>query len=267
MSDDRVDEPERPTVTTEVHGRVLVVRLDRPEARNAINGRLSVDLLRAFEAFRADRELWVAVLAGNGPDFCAGGDLRESTAKGRRGGRVEGVPTGGILREFECWKPIVGALHGNVIGGGLELAMCCDLRVADTTASLGLLEITLGRMPGGGGTQRLPRAIPQAIALELILTGDRIDAERAERIGLVNRVVPEGQAFAGALELATRITERSAPVATRRAKEAVYRGAAMDLAEALRIEQLLGQTLARTEDLVEGSRAFVERRPANFQGR
>ena len=96
-----------PAVATEVHGRVLIVKLDRPDARNAINGRLSVDLLRAFERFRADPDLWVAVLAGNGPDFCAGGDLRESSTTGRRGGRVGSVPTGGILREFECWKPIV----------------------------------------------------------------------------------------------------------------------------------------------------------------
>lgn len=254
-------------VTTEVKGRVLVVMLDRPESRNAINSELSAELRAAFEDFRADNDLWIAVLGGNGKDFCAGGDIKESASRGKRGGRVNGLVSGGILRDFECWKPIIGALHGNVLGGGLELAMCCDMRIADETTRFGQLEITLGRIPGGGGTQRLPRAIPLAIALELILTGDKIDVDRAERIGLVNHIVPAGQALDGALELANRIAERSAPIATRRAKEAVYRGAAMTLEEGLRYEEIIGRTLAHTSDLQEGSRAFVEKRAPRYEGR
>jgi enoyl-CoA hydratase/carnithine racemase len=253
-------------VRTERVGRVVVVTLDRPESRNAINRELSVELRAAFEEFRADRDQWVAVLAGSGKDFCAGADLRESAAAKKRGGRIGGVVTGGILREFECWKPIVGALHGNVLGGGLELALCCDLRVADTSTVFGQLEVTLGLIPGGGGTQRLPRTIPLPLALEIIMTGQKIDAERAERMGLVNYVVPEGKALERALELATLIAERSAPIAVRRAKEAVYRGLAMSLEEGLRLEELLARTLARTADLQEGSRAFLERRPPRYEG-
>jgi enoyl-CoA hydratase len=254
-------------VTTETRGRVLVVTLDRPEARNAINQELSRQLRAAFEAFRSDRDLWVAVLSGSGKDFCAGADLNESTSRGKRGGRVDGVVAGGILRDFECWKPIVGAFHGHVIGGGFELAMWCDLRVADSTARFSLPEIRLGRIPGGGGTQRLPRSIPLAIALEIVLTGEPIDAERAERIGLVNRVVAEGTGTDAAIELATRIAERSAPISMRRAKEAVYRGLDLSLEDGLRTEELLARTLAHLSDLQEGSRAFAERRPARFEGK
>ena len=254
-------------VTTETKGRVFVVTLDRPESRNAINMDLSIELRAAFEEFRSNKELWVAVLAGNGKDFCAGADIKEHALRGKRGGRVNGVVMGGILRDFECWKPIVGALHGNVLGGGLELAMCCDIRIADETARFGQLETLLGRMPGGGGTQRLPRAIPVAVALELILTGDKIDAARAERIGLVNHVVPAGQSLEHSVELATRIAERSAPIATRRAKEAVYRGTSMTLEDGLRFEEIIARTLAHTSDLQEGTRSFVERRPPKYEAR
>jgi enoyl-CoA hydratase/carnithine racemase len=255
------------TVLTEVRGHVLVVTLNRPRARNAINNQMSIELRDAFERFRADSNLWTAVLAGNGVDFCAGADIRESAAGGSRSSRVDGVVRGGILRDFECWKPMIAAVQGNVLGGGLELALCCDLRIADPTACFGQVEVMLSRIPGGGGTQRLPRTIPRGIALEMILTGAKIDADRGERIGLVNLVTEKGDHVNRAIEMAVAITERCGPIATRRAKEAVYRGYTMDINEGMRIEELLARTLANTEDLKEGSRAFAERRAPRFEGR
>ena len=250
------------SITVTRDGHLRVITLDRPEKRNALDVPTSEALLDAFEQFVEDDDARVAVLAGNGPDFCAGVDLA-STATGRRSHRV---PEGGITRRFECWKPIVAALQGNVLGGGLELALCADCRVADRTTRLGSPEVKWGLMQGAGATQRLPRDVPFPIALEMLMTGDPIDAERAERIGLVNRVVPEGEALTGALELARRIAER-APLAVQRAKEAAHRGHGLPLEAGLRVEQLLSRLLAGTDDIREGAQAFAERRPARFEGR
>lgn len=247
------------SVDIEDRGEIVVVALNRPEARNALDRATSEALREAFLAFRADRSKRVAVLAGRGQDFCAGVDLKEDAGRGR-------VIHGGITRDFECHKPIVVALQGNVLGGGLELALCADLRVADETARLGSPEVRWGLMQGAGATQRLPRAVPLAVALEMLLTGDPVDAHRAERIGLVNRVVPAGEALPGALALAERLAER-APLALARAKEAAHRGLDVALADGLRLEELLSRLLAGTEDLVEGRRAFLERRPPRFEGR
>jgi enoyl-CoA hydratase/carnithine racemase len=254
------------TVTVERHEHITVISLNRPEVRNAINPDLSRDLRAAFEEFTTDREARVAVLRGEGKDFCAGVDLRAGAASGQRGPRAGGVVAGGILREFECTKPIVAALHGNVVGGGLEIALCADLRVADTTMRFGSLEARWGLMPGGGATQRLTRALPMAFAMEIMLTADRFPADRALAMGLVNSVVPEGQATEEALRLARTIASR-APLAIRRTKEAAVRGREMSLAEGLRLEELLARTLAGTTDLEEGTAAFLEHREARFQGR
>jgi enoyl-CoA hydratase/carnithine racemase len=252
------------SVHVEAAEAVLVVTLDRPEVRNAIDTETSARLLEILEEFRADRRHRVAVLAGNGPDFCAGIDLAEAA----RSGPVNAagtVPFAGITRYFECDKPIVAALQGNVLGGGLELALCADLRVADETARLGSPEVTWGFMQGAGATQRLPRALPLAIALEMLMTGDPIDAARAERVGLVNRVVPAGEARGAAIELAARIASR-APLGVRRAKEAALRGRELSLVDGLRLEDLLARTLAGHKDVTEGIRAFSEGRKPDFEG-
>jgi enoyl-CoA hydratase/carnithine racemase len=253
-------------VDVERDGHVSVITMNRPEARNALNPELSTGLKDAFEDFKKDHDAWVAVLRGAGRDFCAGGDLKASAASGKRGGRAGGVVAGGITRDFECFKPIVAALQGNVLGGGLEVALCADIRVADTTARLGSPEIAWGRMQGGGATQRLPRLVPQAIAMEILLTGEPIDARRALSMGLVNSVVPEGSAADEARRIAGVIATR-APVAVRRAKEAALRGMGLPLEEGLRLEELLARTLAGTADLEEGTRAFLERRRPEFTGR
>jgi E-phenylitaconyl-CoA hydratase len=258
------------TVRVEQRDHVVVITLDRPEARNALDPQTDQELLDVFTAFAADRDQWVAVLAGTGDHFCAGADLKArhggaAEAKSGRGGRPR-VPEGGITRDFWTTKPIIAALHGAVFGGGLELALCADVRIADETARLGQFEVRWGMMPGAGGTQRLPPLVGLGVALELVMSGEAIDATRAERVGLVNRVVPAGQALLAALELADTIASR-APLAVRRAKEATVRGLNMPLDDGIRMESLVANLLAGTEDLTEGRRAFIEKRAPRFEGR
>jgi enoyl-CoA hydratase/carnithine racemase len=248
-------------VEAEQQGRILLVTLNRPEKRNTLTPEINALLREAFQRFDEDRDLWVAVLTGKGQDFCAGVDL---TATPPRGGRQ--TWPGGITREFECWKPILAAVQGNVLGGGLELALCADLRVGDETTRLGSPEVRWGLMQGAGATQRLPRLVPFAVALEMLMTGDPIDAARAERLGLLNHVVPAGTTVTRTIELAERIVSR-APLGVRRAKEAAYRGWDQTLVDGLRIEMLLSRLLAGTADLEEGRRAFVERRDPAWQAK
>jgi enoyl-CoA hydratase/carnithine racemase len=254
------------TVTVEQIEHVVVISMNRPEARNTLMPELNRELRDAFDEFKANHDMRVAVLRGEGRDFCAGADLKASAASGKRGGRVGGVSAGGITRDYECYKPIVAALQGNVLGGGLEVALATDIRIADTTARFGAPEVRWGRMQGGGATQRLPRVVPQCFAMEILLTGDFVSAERALQMGLVNAVVEEGKATEEAIRMASVIASR-APMAIRRAKEAAVRGLEMPLSEGLRLEELISRTLAGTSDLEEGTRAFLEKRPPNFTGR
>jgi enoyl-CoA hydratase len=165
-----------------------------------------------------------------------------------------------------CPQPILAAIGGYALGGGLELALACDLRIASEDAQLGLTEVNLAIIPGGGGTQRLPRLVGRGKALEMILTGARVSAAEALRIGLVERVVPAGQALAAAMELARTLAAR-APVALRYAKEAVVKGLALPLADGLRLENDLATLLRTTEDRLEGARAFLEKRAPRWTGR
>jgi enoyl-CoA hydratase/carnithine racemase len=246
-------------VETRTRDRVLVVTLNRPEKRNTLTPEVNTLLREAFERFAAEPDLWLAVVAGKGQDFCAGVDLTAPPPRGRRH-----VWPAGITRDYECWKPILAAIQGNVLGGGLELALCADLRVADETARFGSPEVRWGLMQGAGATQRLPRFVPFGVALEMLFTGDPIDADRAERIGLVNQVVPAGTALDATFELADRILSR-APLGVRRAKEAAYVGWDQSLDHGLRTEMLLSRTLAGTADIEEGRRAFTEQRPPRWQ--
>lgn len=248
-------------VETRTHDHVLVVILNRPEKRNTLTPEVNALLRDAFDRFAADPELWLAVVAANGPDFCAGVDLTGTPVQSRH----RAWPAG-ITREYECWKPILAAVHGNVLGGGLELALCADLRVADETARFGSPEVRWGLMQGAGATQRLPRFVPFGVALEMLFTGDPIDAWRAERIGLVNQVVPPGEALDATFALAERILSR-APLGVRRAKEAAYLGWDQPLDQGLRTEMLLSRTLAGTADLEEGLRSFAERREPRWQAK
>ena len=250
--------------------RVAVITISRPEAMNAIDPETHWELDAAFRKFRDDRELWVAVLTGAGEKaFSAGADLVKlipgAFAEAR--GRPDQEPgLGGLTRGLEIWKPVIAAINGHCLAGGLELALACDLRLAASHATFGLTETRWGLMPGAGGTQRLPRAISLAKAMELILLAETIDAEEAYRLGLVNKVVPLPELMPTALQWAQTLCGRG-PLAVRAAKEAVLRGLDMPLEEGLRLEAFLSGSLRGTEDAQEGPRAFKEKRRPVFKGR
>jgi enoyl-CoA hydratase/carnithine racemase len=251
--------------------RVAYITINRPEARNALNRDALRLLARAVEDFHRDDETWVAILTGAGAEaFSAGADLKE---RSRRDARSEprrdafwSPARGTIVRGLELWKPIIAAVNGACIGGGLELALACDIRVAAEHATFAQGEVRWGLVPGGGGTQRLPRVAPLGIALEMLFTGSPIDAREAWRIGLVNHVVPADQLLATAEDIAGRICENG-PLAVRAIKEAVYRGTGLPLEEGLRVEAMLARLVRTTEDSREGPRAFAEKRRPEFKAR
>ena len=257
------------TITVVRHGRVAVVAMNRPQVMNAINVQMRGELRAALDALRRAPEVGAAVLTANGEKaFSAGMDLREfaqasnavpvSEFKRFRWEQGEGIAA------FD--KPIIAAVNGLAIGGGLELALLCDLIFAADHASFALAEIKRGIMPGNGGTQRLSRRIGKARAIEMILTGRTVHAQEALTIGLVEYVVPKAELLDRAVALAEAMAA-NAPVAVRTAKAAVHRGADFPLEQALRLEQDLAAFLYTTEDAKEGPRAFVEKRLPVWQGR
>lgn len=257
----------------ELHEGVLVLTIDRPEARNALDAATQAAMTEEWRRFRDDDTLFVAVLTGAGEAaFCAGADLKELGAYYRsmsphqrheRGEREPGL--GAITRNFDPRKPTIAAINGACLAGGLELALACDIRVAADHARFGLPEVCRGILPGAGGTQRLARALPLGVALEMILSGAPIDAEAALRWGLVSRVVPAAGLMDCALEIARRIAANG-PLAVRAARDAVYQGLSLPLDQALRLEQFYAEPLRQSQDAAEGVRAFVEKRAANFTG-
>ena len=262
------------SIRFEREGAVAILTIDRPKLHNALDFATSDALVDAWKRFRDDDELRAAILTGAGERaFCAGADLRgvgdfyRSLSSAQRLRRSEQEPgLGGITRNLAIDKPVLAAVNGYCLAGGLELALACDLRIASENASFGLPEVTRGIIPGAGGTQRLPRLIGPERALDLILTGRRIDAREAERIGLVSRVVPPGELRDASLAVANAIAENG-PLAVRAAKAAVWRGLDLPLEEGLRLEQLLAEPVRQSEDAQEGPRAFLEKRKPEFKGR
>lgn len=262
------------TIRFESEGAVALLTIDRPKVHNALDFETSDVLVDAWMRFRDDDSLRVAILTGAGERaFCAGADLRgvgdfykklTSSQRLRRSEQVPGL--GGITKNLAIDKPIIAAVNGHCLAGGLEIALACDLRIASENATFGLPEVTRGIIPGAGGTQRLPRLIGPERALDLILTGRRIDAREAERIGLVTRVVPLDDLRQEALSMASAIAENG-PLAVRAAKAAVWRGLDVSLEEGLRLEQLLAEPVRQSEDAQEGPRAFFEKRKPEFKGR
>ncbi|MEK7879504.1 MAG: enoyl-CoA hydratase-related protein [candidate division NC10 bacterium] len=258
-----------PQVLYEQRDKVVTITLNRPEAMNAVDPETHEELVGAWTRFRDDDSAWVAILTGAGEKaFSAGADLKKMIPRGvapsHRRDHDPGL--GGITRGLEIWKPMIAAVNGHCLAGGLELALACDLRIAAEHATFGLTEVRWAIMPGAGGTQRLPRAVPLAKAMEMILTAQPIDAAEAYRIGLVNRVVPLKDLMPTASEFARTLCERG-PLAVRAAKEAIIRGLSMPLADGLRLEAFLAGTLRGTEDAVEGPRAFAEKRAPKFKAR
>jgi enoyl-CoA hydratase/carnithine racemase len=255
----------------EQQDRVVTITIDRPEAMNAIDPETHQALIEAWTRFRDDPDAWVAILTGAGERaFSAGADLKklipQVVTRGGGGRSHNDLGLGGITRGLEIWKPIIAAVNGHALAGGLELMLCCDLRVAAEHATFGLTEVRWAIMPGAGGTQRLPRAVPLAKAMEMILTGEPISAQEAHRVGLVNAVVPPADVLPTARRWAATILERG-PLAVRAAKEAILRGLSLPLADGLRLEAFLSGTLRGTEDAAEGPRAFAEKRKPTFKAR
>ncbi len=257
-------------VLAERDGHLMIITINRPEAMNALNTAVRRGLAEALIELRDDADLWVGIITGAGERaFSAGADLVEMSQR-RQGGAGDPfwAPAAGasLNRGLDVSKPIIAAINGYCLGGGLELAMACDIRIAAEHAQFGQPEVKRGIIPGGGGTQRLPRTIPIGPALEMLFTGDRIFAQDAFRLGLINRVVPAAELMSEARQLADRINQ-NAPLAVRAAKEAAMRGLEVPLEQGLRIESFLSRILRDTEDSREGPRAFAEKRAAQFQGR
>lgn len=243
-------------------GRIAVITLNRPDVLNAINAELSHELNEAMKTFRDDPELWVCIITGAGERaFSAGADIR-----GFRPGPREITTTGERVRADRIWKPFIAAIHGYCLGGGLEMALTCDLRIAADNSRFGLPEIKVGVIPAGGGMSRLPRFIPRAKAAEILLMGQHIDANEAYRIGLVNIVVPRDQLMPTAMKWAEVICE-AGPLQTRAVKEVMIRGYSMPLDESLHLEREIADRIRNSEDFIEGTRAFVEKRKPQWKGR
>lgn len=253
--------------TVRARGPVAVLVLDRPAAMNALSTAMAAGLADACARIGADRAYRAVVLAAAGDKaFCVGADLKEragfSDADLMRQRPVFRAAFGGLLG---LPQPTVAAVHHFALGGGCEFALSCDLIVADETAVFGLPEVTVGLVPGGGGTQLALRRLGPGRAADLVLTGRRLGVDEAERIGLVDRRVPAGQAASAALELAERIGQNS-PVAVRAAKQALRRGAGVDLAAGLDVEDAAWRTAAFSGDRREGIAAFNEKRPPRWPG-
>jgi len=248
-------------------GRIATFTINRPEALNAMNMEAARELHEVMVDFRDDRELWVGIITGaGGKAFCAGADIKDmlSFMKEHRDSPWA-MPTT-PMRGLELWKPLIAAVNGMALGGGLEIALACDIRIASDNARFGTPEVTLGLIPGWGGTQRLPRVLPWCKAAEILLMGRPIDAQEAYRIGLVNKVVPPDKLMSTAKEWAEVICQ-AAPLAVRAAKEAMIRGSGMTLEEGLRLENSLEAYLLGTEDFTEGTTAFVEKRKPAYRAK
>ncbi len=249
-----------------VEPHIALVTINRPEARNAVNGAVAAGLEAAVERSESDPDIWAVILTGAGSQaFCAGADLKEVSA-GRLGGLS--TPKGGFggfvrARRTKIW---IAAAQGHALAGGLELLLTCDLSVVAETANLGVPEVKRSLLPAAGGVFRLPRALPKAIALEMIATGDPISAARAAHFGLVNMVVPASEVIAAALALARRVTV-NAPLAVREALGVARQAYDFPEADLWEIAGAAIQRLYPTEDFQEGPRAFVEKRPPNWVGR
>ncbi|EAR23698.1 enoyl-CoA hydratase [marine actinobacterium PHSC20C1] len=254
-------------ILTEDHGHVRVITIDRAAARNAINRETRDGLEKAFTAFSDDDDAWIAILTGAGDKaFSAGADLKEMDPAARADPNYVAPPFGFITRDYHTDKPLIAAINGVALGGGLELALACDIRLAADHAMLGLTEARWSLLPGGGGTQRLARGMPRAVAIEMLVTAEPITAGRAYEVGLVNHVTTSADLMPRALDLAKTIASNG-PLAVRAAKRALDEGEGLPLADALMLEQRLSKALFSTEDAIEGPRAFAEKRTPQFTAR
>jgi enoyl-CoA hydratase/carnithine racemase len=245
-------------------GRTAIITINRPEVLNALSAEDLIEISNHLVRYRDDKKLWACIITGAGEKaFCTGMDVKETQPDGL--GNPGARPENTLVRGLEIWKPLIAAVNGYALGGGFELALACDMRIASENAVFGLPEVTLGLIPGWGGTQRLTRLIPFGKAVEMILTGKRIDANEALNLNLVSRVVSQKVLMKTAKELAVQLCD-SAPLALQAAKEAVYRGYDIPLFEGLKLESDLSKRTMSTRDYAEGRAAFLEKRKAEYKG-
>ena len=269
MSDIRMSD-----IRIENHGRVRLITIDRPAKMNSLDFAANDELIAAWREFDADADAWVAVITGAGEQaFCAGADLKTYTmdfarrpAPEFRKSFTNGPGFGGITRNLDVFKPIVAAVNGYAISGGFELALACDLRFCSPNAEFALQDAKWGFHACDGGLIRLPQVIGMGHAMEIVLSGERVDAEHAYRIGLVNRVWPQAELLQRTLDYAQMLAKRS-PLSQRFAKEVMQRAVGLAQDEALRLESSSFHDLGDSEDLAEGTTAFREKREARFKGR
>lgn len=248
-------------------GRIAFFTLNRPEVYNALNLQVIQGLHDAMLDFRDDDELWVGIITGAGSKaFCSGADIKEWLPFIQKNRSRPWATPDTPIRGLNIYKPLIAAINGVAYGGGLELALGCDIRIASENARLGQLEVTVGMIPGWGGTQRLPRLVPWNIAAEMIFTGRPIDAQEAYRIGLVNKVVPPEILMDATKEMADNICQVG-PLAVRMAKESMLKGINMPLEYGMEVETSLVNCVTATQDFDEGIKAFQEKRKPVFKGK
>jgi enoyl-CoA hydratase len=253
-------------IVVEKRGRVGVITFNRPKALNALCDSLVAELRSALDELEGDTQIGAIVLTGSERAFAAGADIKEMQGRGFVDVYRSDFITSGWERIAQCRKPVVAAVAGYALGGGCEMAMMCDIILAADNAKFGQPEITIGVLPGAGGTQRLTRLVGKSKAMEMCLTGRTMDAAEAERSGLVARVVPASQLMDEAVKLAERIASMSAPIVLM-VKECVNRAYETTLAEGIRFERRLFHAAFATEDQKEGMAAFLEKRQPNFRDR
>jgi enoyl-CoA hydratase len=254
-----------------LHSHIATITINRPETRNSLDMEHFRDLAHAWAAFRDDASAWVAVITGVGRDFCTGADLKKFIPEltgdlPKPDGWNKDDAIHAVLHRFPVYKPIVAAVNGTCVAGGFEMLGCTDIRVAVPEARFAAMEPKRGLFAGGGSTVRLPRQMPYALAMELLLTADMVDAERALAMGLLNRVVPADQLMDAAYHYAERITA-NAPLAMFATKQSAVEGLALDLESAYENETRHSDRVFATEDAKEGPRAFAEKRPPRWRAR
>jgi enoyl-CoA hydratase len=254
-----------------LRGHIVTITINRPEARNSLDMAHFRDLAYAWANFRDDSNAWVAVITGVGPDFCTGADLKKFIPEltgdlPQPDGWNKDDAIHAVLHRFPVYKPIVAAVNGVCVAGGFEMLGSTDIRVAVPEARFAVMEPKRGLFAGGGSTVRLPRQVPYALAMELLLTADMVDAERALAMGLINRVVPADQLMDAAYDYAERIVA-NAPLAVSATKQSAVEGLALDLESAYANETRHSDRIFETQDAKEGPRAFAEKRPPRWQAR
>lgn len=257
------------TILYEKKDRIAVITLHRPKKLNALSYRMGEELREVLKAIEQDPDIRVVLLWGNETLFGAGADLTEKQNQPQTAfeGHAYARRLHALCSAFESLpKPVIAAIGGYALGGSLELALSCDIRIASEEAKIGLPEVNIGSLPGAGGTQRLPRLIGKAASKELLFTGDKISGQRAFEIGLVNRIAPNGKLFETAMELAQQLSEK-APLSIAMAKTAVNTGTQLSLEDGLEYEAKCFGMVLSTEDRKEGAAAFVEKRAPVFLGR